>query len=138
MRNLSPIARRENARGVLRVIALSLALLGLFAGQVIELGEDIGGQQFDLAWRRARARFLPFGQSRKKPFLSSLGPLDVGSEHLRPRPTQPLQRLQARPRARALKPVGLFHGRDHRSGGALEKFGHRFVARRFFDLKRFG
>ena len=138
MRQVALVSGSEDARGVAGIAALAFTFLRAFAGQVIELAEHFDIGQVDLPRRAAFGRFLPFGQGRKQPFFRLLGPCDMRFQNLRPRPAQPLQRLQRAPRALPLEPFGVLACGDQRPGGALQEGGNLLVALRLVQLKRFG
>ena len=92
----------------------------------------------DLLRLRALGRFLPFGQAREQPFLRAFGSLHMRREHLRPGPAQARQRLQGRPGAVTLGPVGAFADIHHPRRGALQQQRHFIVVARHGEVERFG
>ena len=128
MRQFAALARGEYLGCLLRIDTLPLAFFSRIPGELIQSGQHIGIEQFDLTRGPALACFLPFGKRGEEPFLGSLGPRDMRFDDLRPRPPKPLQGLQRAPRARPFEPFRVL-ARLHQSARCfLQELGDVLVA----------
>ena len=94
MRQFAFVSGREYARRILGIIALTGALFRTFPSQMIKLSEHVFVAEFNLARWGALARLFPFWQLGEEPFFGTLRLCDMRFQHARPRPAQPLKRLQ--------------------------------------------
>ncbi len=136
MRGATLLARGEHAPGLASIAALSLAPLGAVAGQAVKPRLDLGFVERDLRGLRPLGRFLPFGQAREQPLLGLFRLAHMRREHAGPRPAQPGERLQGRPRALALGPIVARAVGQQLGGGALEQGRDSIVACRFVKSER--
>ena len=115
---------------------LPFALFGSLTGQPFEMRLDFRLVDQHLRGLRAFKCFLPFGQATEQPFFRAFGLAHMRSEHARPRPAQPRQRLQRRPRAFALRPVLALAGCHQNARRLLQQQGHARIVRRLVQSQR--
>ena len=114
--------RRRSGKG-----ALTIADFGIGPNKRCQLRLHRVGVERDLARRGARWRFLPFGQFGKQPAFGLVGLFERGEDGIRPRPTQPHERLRAVPCALALGPCRVRQrGEEGLRCGEVEEAGKPF------------